>query len=205
MAGLALLRVFSLQDLDRFVPCIELAQLLQEIAEAFCGRLVDTHLAHATYFDPNLHWSKPVISRRELSCFIECIYLGNTKSREMNVFAEANPARCHWRWASCSMACLSPGWRSNCELASRMRWYWFCSAFSLFGSWSHPSCMTATSVTPWWSPAAHGDTTRCHNLLLAVAGVFSRHQNQVTCGPPDCITVCHPTLYAVVFTGKCSC
>ena len=34
------------------------------------------------------------------------LYLGNTKSREMNVFAEANPARCHWRWASCSMACL---------------------------------------------------------------------------------------------------
>ena len=71
------------------------ALLPQAIARAFCGNLVEKHMTQSNYFEPSMHWPKPILANPELNITLTRLqYLGNTKSRrEMNVFAAANPAR----------------------------------------------------------------------------------------------------------------
>ena len=71
------------------------ALLPQAIARAFCGNLVEKHMTQSNYFEPSMHWPKPILPNPELNITLTRLqYLGNTKSRrEMNVFAAANPAR----------------------------------------------------------------------------------------------------------------
>ena len=45
---------------------MELALLPQAISQAFCGSLVEKHVAQATYFDPSLHWPKPILANWQL-------------------------------------------------------------------------------------------------------------------------------------------
>ena len=40
---------------------IELVLLPHYVARAFCGRLIEQHQQHATYFDPSRDWPQPIV------------------------------------------------------------------------------------------------------------------------------------------------
>ena len=73
---------------------LELVVVSQPIARTFCGRLLDQQLKTVSYFDPARDWPKPIELNTAMPIVLEELaFLGDTRSHELLVFAQAYQSR----------------------------------------------------------------------------------------------------------------